>query len=442
MSSPTVVSLFSGCGGLDWGFEQAGFEIKFACDNDPLCVEVYNRNLSPVAECFDVTSREFANKIQGLKNPDVVLGGFPCQGFSKAGPKHESDVRNQLFWRMHDVVRILQPKVFVAENVDGLAQNYEGNYLKSVVNAFSELGYHVQVKMLDAIQFGVPQFRRRLFFVGTLEPESFKFPAPTHQSETRNGEFRWSDHPSLWENMNVHMQAARSIAEALGDLPEDEYTDLDHVLASKPSDQDVQIMRQVKPGQKLCNVRHAPTSVYTWDIPSVFGEVSSTQRRILETIATNRRHRKYGSIPNGNPLSIEVISQLMDEKVAEADCEDLVLKGYLKAKLGGYDLRGATFASGMYKRPRWEDASPTVLTNFHLARYFVHPRFDRPFTVREVARLQGFPDSFRFEGRRSRVRVIGHYRQIGNAVAPPVARVLGEAVMASLTCGGRVEATA
>ncbi|MBX2809694.1 MAG: DNA cytosine methyltransferase [Cellvibrionaceae bacterium] len=88
-SPPSVVSLFVGCGGLDLGFNQAGFDLICACDNDPAAINVYKRNLNERAYVRDVTSEEFHSDIRNIGNCDVVLGGFPCQGFSKAGPKRE-----------------------------------------------------------------------------------------------------------------------------------------------------------------------------------------------------------------------------------------------------------------------------------------------------------------------------------------------------------------
>lgn len=176
------------------------------------------------------------------------------------------------------------------------------------------------------------------------------------------------------------------------------------------------VFNAIKQGQKLCNVRHASTSVYTWEIPEVFGEVKQRERIILETISKYRRHKKYGDIPNGNPLPVDEIERRSGLSEVKAEIASLISKGYLKEKDGKYDLKGAMFCSGLFKRPVWDEPSPTVLTNFHNPRYFLHPLEDRPFSLRECARLQGFPDTFVFTCSDSKVDLVSGYRLVGNAV--------------------------
>ena len=160
----------------------------------------------------------------------------------------------------------------------------------------------------------------------------------------------------------------------------------------------------------------------TWDIPDAFGRTSASERHILEIIARNRRHKKYGSTPNGNPLPIEVIENLAGESRLESTLVSLEKRGFLKRKGEGFDLLGAMFCSGLFKRPLWAEPSPTVLTNFGNPRYFFHPKVPRPFSLREAARLQGFPDDFEFL--RNGISLQDGYRLVGNAVPPPLARAI------------------
>ncbi len=118
-----------------------------------------------------------------------------------------------------------------------------------------------------------------------------------------------------------------------------------------------------------------------------------------------------------------------DEKRGKSIQASLISKGYLKAKDGKYDLKGAMFCSGIFKRPRWQEPSPTVLTNFHNPRYFLHPLENRPFSLRECARLQGFPDTFLFTGCDSKVDLKSGYRLVGNAVPPPLSRLFAAATL-------------
>jgi DNA (cytosine-5)-methyltransferase 1 len=223
----TVVSLFSGCGGLDLGFLTRDTQLIYACDNDPAAVKCFNRNFGHKATQRNVQEPEFLRDLHEIGSADIVLGGFPCQGFSKSGPKKESDPRNQLYASMVEAVRILQPKVFVAENVDGMAQNYKGQFVTQIINDFSQLGYEVEPRILNAVDFGVPQYRRRIIFIGIrkeLNHLSFNWPMPTHQSTARNGEFKskmlHSGQPTLFNQSNNILRHPVTIKEAIGDLLE------------------------------------------------------------------------------------------------------------------------------------------------------------------------------------------------------------------------------
>jgi DNA (cytosine-5)-methyltransferase 1 len=339
---------------------------------------------------------------------------------------------------MWKAVKTLRPVVFIAENVDGISQNFKGAYLNRILKDFREIGYRVEYRILDAAWFGVAQHRRRTFFVG-INGESeflFRFPSPTHEVKVRNGEFRLFDNLSGQisleydqNKVNASLKPVLTIENAISDLVKLDNTIPDHKVTNTWSKEYEFIFKHIKQGQKLCNVRHAATSVYTWKIPEVFGEVTERERIILETIAKNRRHKKYGNIPNGNPISpieIEILSQLT---AIDLELESLIYKGYLKEKDGKFDLKGAMFCSGIFKRPFWNEPSPTVLTNFYNPRYFLHPLKNRPFSLRECARLQGFPDNFVFTDGKSQVDLVSGYRLVGNAVPPPISKLFAIATL-------------
>jgi len=439
---PRVVSLFSGCGGLDIGFKEFGFDLIYACDSDPAAIACYSKNVDRNVYLRDVSSEEFHQDIGHLDYCDVVLGGFPCQGFSKAGPKSENDTRNMLYTEMWQAVKKLRPSVFIAENVDGISQNFGGAYLKRILNDFREIGYRVEYRILDAVWFGIAQHRRRTFFVGVKEDLNllFNFPSPTHEMKVRNGEFRILDSSTksqtpFLENINrdADSKPTLTIEDAISDLVELDDLIADHQVTNAWEKKYNLIFSAIKQGQKLCNVRHASTSVYTWQIPDFFGEVTERERIILETIAKHRRHKKYGNIPNGNPISIRDIEMLAQLVEIDSDVKSLIDKGYLKEKDRKLDLKGAMFCSGLFKRPLWNEPSPTVLTNFHNPRYFLHPLKNRPFSLRECARLQGFSDSFIFTEGESKVDLISGYRLVGNAVPPPLSRLFAKATLDCLS---------
>lgn len=431
----SVVSLFSGCGGLDLGFHDDYFDLKMAYDNDQAAIKCLKYNLKAPAEVLDVTSEAFMRKLVELGNADVVLGGFPCQGFSKAGPKNNDDPRNQLYRSMLKAVEVLGPNIFIGENVDGLAQNFNGSYVDKIISDFSEIGYDVEYRILNAVNYGVPQYRRRIIFVGTKQSseQNFSWPTPTHFGITRNGEFKtqWDiNQNSVLDGVNGLLPGV-TIQSAIGDLLDENKDFPDQTTVSKLKNTDIQIVKSIKPGQKLCNVRFSETSVYTWQIPSVFGETTEKERKILETIGKNRRKKIYGDIPNGNPLPLTVIEELSGLDISEKELTSLVERKYLRTWDGKYDLTGAMFCSGLYKRPAWDEPSPTVLTVFHSPRFLAHPIKDRPFTVRECARLQSFPDDFKFL--ESGISIEDSYRLIGNAVPPLLSYCLGRSVKKYLT---------
>jgi DNA (cytosine-5)-methyltransferase 1 len=428
----SVVSLFSGCGGLDLGFELEGFNTVYAADNEPAAVKVYGHNLTTNVFLRDVLSEEFHHDIKNVGAADVVLGGFPCQGFSKAGPKRYEDRRNILYLEMLASVSRLKPKVFIAENVDGLGQNFGGAYLKTITDDFSRVGYRVEPRIVDAVAYGVPQHRRRIIFVGVrVDQGIFFWPEPTHELPRRNGERKIeSNSQDLFSAlMPERRNRALTIRDAIADMPPLESMPDHSIVASWP-DSYAHIIAAIGPKQKLCNVRHASSSVYTWNIPEAFGHVTSREREILEVISKHRRHKKYGNIPNGNPLPMDEISRLMNRSIDPRHIERLLQKGYLKIVDGKYDLKGAMFCSGLFKRPSWDEPSPTVLTNFHSPRYFLHPSQNRPFSLRECARLQGFPDTFEFSA--AGVPLEDGYKLVGNAVPPPLSRALARSVAALL----------
>jgi DNA (cytosine-5)-methyltransferase 1 len=426
----SVVSLFSGCGGLDLGFHDDFFDLVTAYDNDPAAIKCLRHNLKIPAKVIDVTSKEFESELDSLDSADIVLGGFPCQGFSKAGPKNTNDPRNQLYLAMLKAVNRLKPSIFIGENVDGIAQNFKGTFVENIKRDFKEIGYNVEYRILNAVNYGVPQYRRRVIFVGTKNTSNVEFlwPVPTHLGGSRNGEFK-----TKWDVVNQsdifspeNLRPAVTLKDALGDLLKEDPTNLDHSISSKIREKDLRIIAAIGEGQKLCNVRFSDTSVYTWDIPTVFGKTTKKERQILESIGKNRRKKLYGDIPNGNPLSIDVISSLTGLDINESELLSLVERKYLRIISGKFDLTGAMFCSGLYKRPLWNEPSPTVLTVFNSPRFLTHPLKDRPFTVRECARLQSFPDSFEFLS--SGVTVEDAYRLIGNAVPPLLASNIAKSV--------------
>ena len=175
MKSPyKVASLFSGCGGSDLGmiggftyldkeYSPLNFEIVFAVDFDTKAVETYNANFKHKAICADVTEIDF-NEIGDV---DVMIGGFPCQSFSTVNPtKDTNDERANLYKQIVRFLEVKQPKYFICENVKGLLTLQQGAIIQKIAKEFREAGYHIQYRLMKAVEFGIPQRRERVIIVG------------------------------------------------------------------------------------------------------------------------------------------------------------------------------------------------------------------------------------------------------------------------------------
>lgn len=180
-NKPTVVSLFSGAGGMDLGFTRAGFKVIWANDNYEDAVETYKLNFGDHIILEDIEKID----IDKIPTSDIVIGGFPCQGFSIANMKRSiDDSRNILYRKFVEIVTKKQPKLFLAENVKGILSLEKGLVFKKIVSDFSKAGYNCTHALLLAADYGTPQSRQRVLILGIrkdLEPSINFPPKPTHK---------------------------------------------------------------------------------------------------------------------------------------------------------------------------------------------------------------------------------------------------------------------
>lgn len=185
-----VVSLFSGAGGLDLGFKMAGHEVVWANDLYEDAVHTYQKNIGDHIILEDVRNIS----VDEIPDCDIVIGGFPCQGFSVANTKrHIDDERNELYKQLIRIIEDKRPKFFLAENVKGLTNLGKGQVFKMILSDFEYLGYRVQYRILNAADYGVPQTRLRVIIVGVrsdIEWE-YEFPKATHSREGRDDLPAW-----------------------------------------------------------------------------------------------------------------------------------------------------------------------------------------------------------------------------------------------------------
>jgi DNA (cytosine-5)-methyltransferase 1 len=198
-----VVSLFSGAGGFDLGFIQAGHHIIWANDIDKDCALTYRNNIGQHFVQGDIKEISSNN----IPSSDIIIGGFPCQGFSHANRNRNiSDERNKLYLEFVRIVGEKKPKYFVAENVRGLVSIANGEVIAMIVEDFRQLGYAVEYRILNAADFGVPQNRIRVIIMGVrndIFQGKFPFPVPTH-----------AQRPELFQQPWV------TISDALASVPE------------------------------------------------------------------------------------------------------------------------------------------------------------------------------------------------------------------------------
>lgn len=182
----SVVDLFCGAGGLSKGFMDAGFDVKLGIDWDDAALITFAKNHGNAeAAKIDLFDLDNVKKIKDLleqknvKQLDVLIGGPPCQGFSLAGNRVESDERNKLYTAMVKTAELLRPRVVLLENVPGMLTLYHGKVKEKIFKDFEDLGYKMNVKVLYAPDYGIPQIRKRAIFVGLLNsPEAFVYPEP------------------------------------------------------------------------------------------------------------------------------------------------------------------------------------------------------------------------------------------------------------------------
>ena len=376
---PIGIDLFAGAGGLSLGFEQAGFDIAAAVDIDPVHCAVHEFNFpkTVVLACSveELSGDEIRSAAAiGDRPVDCVFGGAPCQGFSLIGHRVLDDPRNGL---LRDYVRIvteLEARTFVFENVKGLTVGNHKALLEELIVAFDEAGYAVRTpwKGLNAGDFGTPQSRERLILMGARKGEFLpNYPEPTTDIAGRKKHL-------------LGLPDGPTCTDAIGDLPDaDRFFALLRTDATKPT-------AFGKPSAYASEMRCMAKAAWhfgyvrEWD-PSILTSSARTEH-------TEISRRRFAQTAPGTVEPVSRFFKLPEHGVSNT----------LRAGTDG--------ARGAFTSPR-----P------------IHYRHDRCVTVREMARLHGFPDWFRLNATKWHGA-----RQIGNAVPPPLARVIAAQVMGAL----------
>jgi len=375
---PIGIDLFAGAGGMSLGFEQAGFDVRAAVEIDPIHCAVHKFNFPECAilpkSIQDITGADI-RKAAGIGNAkvDVVFGGPPCQGFSLIGKRSLDDPRNRLVLDFVRIVAELDARAFVFENVKGLTVGKHLSFLTELIKAFEDAEYDVRTswKVLDAADYGVPQHRERLILFGAKRgtkvpeyPKSLTAPADM--------------------KMKSNLPVGPTCKDALGDVPNANKFDI------------LNVVDEVK-------AKHGKLSSY------------ADEMRCSSDNAWHYGHmRKWDSayLTSSARTGHTQISRLRFSQTSPGSVEP-ISRFYKLSPTGlSNTLRAGTDGSrGAFTSPR-----P------------IHYALDRCVTVREMARLHGFPDWFRFHATKWHGA-----RQIGNAVPPPLARAIAGEVIKALS---------
>lgn len=208
-----VIDLFAGVGGLSYGFaHDSDFEIIAANEILEPMAQAYCSNHPTVKMCNkDIKdfSLDDLTKDLGIKKGDIdiIVGGPPCQAYSTVGKRLIDDPRGKLFQEYYRILKELKPRLFVFENVKGLLSMQKGDLIKTIISLFESIGYHMQMKLLNAADYGAPQIRERIILVGTLDSRKYVYPKPTHYDQ------------ELGVPKDKNLKPYVTLGEALGDLP-------------------------------------------------------------------------------------------------------------------------------------------------------------------------------------------------------------------------------
>jgi DNA (cytosine-5)-methyltransferase 1 len=388
-----VLDIFSGSGGFSLGFKLAGYNIIGAIEEDKWAAETFQFNMKDANVLIgDIQKFSDDYLLEQFKDnkPDIILGGPPCQGFSICNKDSGNfkDIRNSLFQEFLRLGRIFSPDYLIMENVPNLVNSRtksKDSILKIIVEELENLRYHVNWKILEATEYGIPQIRRRLFIIASKHQLKHPFPQPTHYLP-ESGQLNYlSDSlkicPTLWE--------------AISDLPDIEASE----------------------GEEEMNYDKKSSNSYQTQMrlgsSNVYNHVAMKH--------TKRTVERFAAMSWGDSLH-DVPKHLRPYKRNG--------QGQISEKI--YDQNSRCLHP---HRP-----CHTIPASFYAN--FVHPYKNRNFTAREGARIQSFPDWFVFKGKPT---VVSHklleregrlaekhlcqYNQIGNAVPPLLAQAIASNLM-------------
>jgi len=392
-SNPKIISLFAGAGGMDLGFRNAGFDIVWANDfNLDACI-TYENNIGKHIIHGDITNIK-SEEIPS--NVDVVIGGFPCQGFSVANTKRSlKDERNFLYKELLRVVNDKKPKFFVGENVKGILSLDNGKVFEMIKNDFKNIGYNVEAKLLNAADYGVPQTRQRVIMLGNRIGEDIIFPKPTHTEKT--------------------------------------YIPTKDVIAHLVKVQTVE--RNTKQTIKLKGKKIHNHIAYTNVLNTFFKRKEGiTQAEICDYLKYWRNKKGISTKKVDEHFGYKHTAGHWFRKDNNSGSIPKPSDWIELKQLLGFDDKYDDFVTNLIEKEivfeqslrivNWDKPSDTITASTPE----IHINKQRRLSVRECAIIQTFPDDFIFYGSLS-----SQHRQVGNAVPPLLATKIAEVIKKQLT---------
>ena len=388
MDRRTTIDLFCGAGGITEGFRQAGFRCLFANDFNANALDTFQHNhpsVKAVCAPIEKLSPKTIRKDLGVDRGelDVLVGGPPCQGFSINAPgRFVEDNRNAMFKHYVRFLEEFVPKQFLFENVPGMLSLAGGKIFRQIISELEQRGYRTTARILLSAHYGVPQVRWRLILMGTQGDRALQPPDPTHYFQARanfTGGSSMILRPLTLDQFRL--LPAVTLRDAISDLP------------------------PLKAGEGLEEME------YTRPANSEFAREMRSESSSLFNHTANKLSQinldRLTFIPPGGAW-VDIPHELLP-------------LGMKRARRSDHTKR--------YGRPKWDSLSGTMMTKCdpHWGAVF-HPDQQRAFTVREAARIQSFPDRYRFLGPRA-----SQYEQVGNAVPVLMARAIARTISVTLS---------
>jgi DNA (cytosine-5)-methyltransferase 1 len=373
-TSDSVIALFCGAGGMSLGFSQAGFRPAISADIDEDACATYQTNVGDQVVNIDLSepSDSFKNDLANHVNAFALIGGPPCQGFSSAGPKNREDTRNRLIFNYFSVVEKVRPRWFLFENVEGLLTANGGHSVADLIREFIRIGYRTRLEKVNFASYGLPQARKRVILVGNRLGLNFGLPSARFSFDA--GKHKCAGvlppAPTLDEAIAGLGIASADANEKTSYATDEPLTYYDAFMRAGNSDRQVTLHSACVPPRLVPMLARLQPGETMRDLPEEYWH-QSFKRRAFRRVSDGTPTESRGGAPSG-----------------------------VKRLVGGLNALTITSAA---------------------TREFIHPHQHRPLTLREAARLQSFPDEYKFAGGGMSIA-----RQIGNAFPPLAARVLAE----------------